>query len=185
MISSNDFRNGVTIELDGNVYTVIEFQHVKPGKGSAFVRTKLKNAKSGAVVERTFNAGEKVARAHIERKDMQYLYANGDEYTFMDNETFEQVALTHTELGDALNFLKENMVIGLMQFQGTTMGVELPNSVVLEVVETDPGLRGDTATGGTKPAKLETGYVVRVPLFIEIGDKLIVDTRTGEYLSRA
>ncbi len=185
MISSNDFRNGVTIELDGNVYSVIEFQHVKPGKGSAFVRTKLRNAKTGAVVERTFNAGEKVPRAHIDRKDMQYLYANGDEYTFMDNETFEQVTLTGAELGDALHFLKENMVIGLMQFQGTTMGVDLPNSVVLEVVETDPGLKGDTATGGTKVAKLETGYSVRVPLFIQNGDKLIVDTRSGEYLSRA
>ncbi|MDA8345874.1 MAG: elongation factor P [Thermaerobacter sp.] len=185
MISSNDFRNGVTIELDGNVYSVIEFQHVKPGKGSAFVRTKLKNAKTGAVVERTFNAGEKVLRAHIDRKDMQYLYANGDEYSFMDNETFEQVSLTRQDLGDALNFLKENMVIGLMQFQGATIGVDLPNSVVLEVVETDPGLKGDTATGGTKAAKLETGYVVRVPLFIQNGDHLIVDTRTGEYLSRA
>ena len=185
MISSNDFRNGVTIELDGNVYSVIEFQHVKPGKGSAFVRTKLRNAKTGAVVERTFNAGEKVPRAHIDRKDMQYLYANGDEYTFMDNETFEQVTLTGAELGDALHFLKENRVIGLMQFQGTTMGVDLPNSVVLEVVETDPGLKGDTATGGTKVAKLETGYSVRVPLFIQNGDKLIVDTRSGEYLSRA
>ncbi len=185
MISSNDFRNGVTIELDGNLYSVVEFQHVKPGKGSAFVRTKLKNVKSGAVVERTFNAGEKVPRAHIERKDMQYLYASGDEYSFMDNETFEQVSLTGQELGDALNFLKENMVIGLMQFQGVTIGVDLPNSVVLEVVETDPGLKGDTATGGTKTAKLETGYVVRVPLFIQNGDKLIIDTRSGEYLSRA
>ncbi len=185
MISSNDFRNGVTIELDGNVFSVIEFQHVKPGKGSAFVRTKLRNAKTGAVVERTFNAGEKVARAHIERKDMQFLYVNGDEYAFMDSETFEQVALTRAELGDALNFLKENMVIGLMQFQGVTIGVDLPNSVVLEVVDTDPGLKGDTATGGTKTAKLETGYVVRVPLFIENGDRLIIDTRSGEYLSRA
>ncbi|EQD39660.1 translation elongation factor P, partial [mine drainage metagenome] len=131
MISSNDFRNGVTIELDGAVFTVIEFQHVKPGKGSAFVRTKLRNVKTGGVVERTFNAGEKVPRAHIERKDMQYLYASGDEYSFMDNDTFEQVALTRQELGDALNFLKENMVIGLMQFQGVTIGVDLPNSVVL------------------------------------------------------
>ena len=185
VISSNDFRNGVTIEIDGQVFSVIEFQHVKPGKGSAFVRTKLRNVKTGAVVERTFNAGEKMPRAHVERHEMQYLYANGDEYSFMDTETFEQVSLTATELGDALHFLKENMNIALLQFQGTTIGVDLPNSVELEVVETDPGLRGDTATGGTKPAKLETGYVVRVPLFIENGDKLIIDTRSGEYLSRA
>ncbi len=185
MISSNDFRNGVTIEIDGQVFSVIEFQHVKPGKGSAFVRTKLRNVKTGAVVERTFNAGEKMPRAHVDRHEMQYLYANGDEYSFMDTETFEQVSLTSTELGDALHFLKENMTIALLQFQGTIIGVDLPNSVELEVVETDPGLRGDTATGGTKPAKLETGYVVRVPLFIENGDKLIIDTRSGEYLSRA
>lgn len=185
MISSNDFRNGVTIELDGGIFTVTEFQHVKPGKGSAFVRTRLKNLRTGAVVERTFNAGEKVPRAQVDRKDMQYLYQNGEEFAFMDAESYEQVSLTRAELGDALNFLKENMVIGLMQFQGTTIGVDLPNSVELKVVETDPGLRGDTATGGTKPAKVETGYVVRVPLFIEVGDRLIVDTRTGAYLSRA
>ncbi len=185
VISSNDFRNGVTIELDGQVFSVIEFQHVKPGKGSAFVRTKLRNVKTGAVVERTFNAGEKLPRAHVERREMQYLYASGDEYSFMDTETFEQVSLTQAELGDALHFLKENMNIALLQFQGVTIGVDLPNSVELTVVETDPGLRGDTATGGTKPAKLETGYVVRVPLFIENGDRLIVDTRSGEYLSRA
>ena len=185
MISSNDFRNGVTIEIDGQVFSVIEVQHVKPGKGSAFVRTKLRNVKTGAVVERTFNAGEKMPRAHVDRHEMQYLYANGDEYSFMDTETFEQVSLTSTELGDALHFLKENMTIALLQFQGTIIGVDLPNSVELEVVETDPGLRGDTATGGTKPAKLETGYVVRVPLFIENGDRLIIDTRSGEYLSRA
>ena len=185
VISSNDFRNGVTIELDGQVFSVIEFQHVKPGKGSAFVRTKLRNVKTGAVVERTFNAGEKLPRAHVERREMQYLYASGDEYSFMDTETFEQVSLTAAELGDALHFLKENMNIALLQFQGITIGVDLPNSVELKVVETDPGLRGDTATGGTKPAKLETGYVVRVPLFIENGDTLIVDTRSGEYLSRA
>lgn len=185
MISSNDFRNGVTIELDGDVFTVTEFQHVKPGKGSAFVRTRLKNVRTGAVVERTFNAGEKVPRAHVERRDMQYLYQSGDEYSFMDSETFEQVTLGRNELGDALHFIKENMVIGLLQFQGVTIGVDLPNSVTLEVVETDPGLRGDTATGGTKPAKLETGYVVRVPLFIEVGDRLVVDTRSGEYVSRA
>lgn len=185
MISSNDFRNGVTIELDGAVFTVTEFQHVKPGKGSAFVRTRLKNVKTGAVVERTFNAGEKVPRALVERKDMQYLYQSADEFSFMDNETFEQVTLSRSELGGSLNFLKENMVIGILRFQGSIVGIELPNSVELAVVETDPGLRGDTATGGTKPAKCETGYVVRVPLFIEVGDRLIVDTRSGEYVSRA
>ena len=185
MISSNDFRNGVTIELDGQVFSVIEFQHVKPGKGSAFVRTKLRNVKTGAVVERTFNAGEKLPRAHLDRHEMQFLYVNGDEYTFMDTETFEQVTLTAEQLGDALHFLKENMTIGMMQYQGSLIGVDLPNSVELKVIETDPGLKGDTATGGQKPAKLETGYVVRVPLFIEVGDVLIVDTRSGEYLSRA
>jgi elongation factor P len=185
VISSNDFRNGVTIELDGQVFSVIEFQHVKPGKGSAFVRTKLRNVKTGAVVERTFNAGEKLPRAHLDRHEMQFLYVNGDEYTFMDTETFEQVTLTAEQLGDALHFLKENMTIGMMQYQGSLIGVDLPNSVELKVIETDPGLKGDTATGGQKPAKLETGYVVRVPLFIEVGDVLIVDTRSGEYLSRA
>jgi len=185
VISSNDFRNGVTIEIDGQVFSVIEFQHVKPGKGSAFVRTKLRNLKSGAVVERTFNAGEKLPRAHLDRREMQYLYVNGDEYTFMDTETFEQATLTADQLGDALHFLKENMTIALLQYQTTLIGVDLPNSVELKVVETDPGLKGDTATGGQKPATLETGYVVRVPLFIEVGDVLIIDTRSGEYLSRA
>ncbi|MBP2649321.1 MAG: Elongation factor [Firmicutes bacterium] len=185
MISSNDFRNGVTIEIDGNVWQVVDFQHVKPGKGAAFVRTKLKNVKSGAVVERTFNPGEKLPKAHIDRREMQYLYEGDDMYNFMDNETFDQIALTADQLGDAIRFLKENMNIGIMMFQGSIIGLDLPYSVELEVIETDPGVRGDTATGGTKQAKLETGYVVKVPLFINIGDVLKIDTRTGDYLERA
>lgn len=185
MISTNDFRNGTTFELDGEVFTVVEFQHVKPGKGSAFVRAKIKNMKSGAVVERTFNAGEKLPRARVERREMQYLYRSGDEFTFMDNETYEQTTLSAETLGTALNFLKENMTIALLTFDGRVMGVDLPNSVELTVTETEPGVKGDTAAGGTKPATLETGYVVKVPLFINQGDVLIVDTRTGNYISRA
>ncbi|MBP2640851.1 MAG: efp [Firmicutes bacterium] len=185
MISSNDFRTGVTIEIDNDVWQVVDFQHVKPGKGAAFVRAKLKNARTGAVVERTFNAGEKMPKAHVDRREMQYLYASDDQYNFMDNETFEQIALTQAQLGDATKFLKENMSIGIMFFQETIIGVDVPNSVELTVIETDPGIRGDTATGGTKPAKLETGHVVKVPLFINIGDVLRIDTRSGEYLERA
>ncbi|MDT8901056.1 elongation factor P [Anaeroselena agilis] len=185
MISSNDFRTGVTIELEGGVWQVVDFQHVKPGKGSAFVRTKLKNVKTGAVVERTFNAGEKVPRAHLDQRQMQYLYESDGSYNFMDNETYEQIALSNEQLGDATRFLKENMSIGVLFFQGVVIGIDMPNSVELEVVETDPGIRGDTATGGTKPAKLETGYVVKVPLFINIGDVLRIDTRSGDYIERA
>ena len=185
MISSNDFRTGVTIELDGGVWQVVDFQHVKPGKGAAFVRAKLKNAKTGAVVERTFNAGEKVPKAHVDRREMQYLYESDNMFNFMDNETYEQIALTEEQLSDAKKFLKENMSIGIMFFQNTIIGVDLPNSVELVVVETDPGIRGDTATGGTKPAKLETGYVVKVPLFINQGDILRIDTRSGDYIERA
>lgn len=185
MISSNDFRTGVTIELEGGVWQVVDFQHVKPGKGSAFVRTKLKNVKTGAVVERTFNAGEKVPRAHLDQRQMQYLYESDGSYNFMDNETYEQIALNSDQLGDATRFLKENMSIGVLFFQGVVIGIDMPNSVELEVVETDPGIRGDTATGGTKPAKLETGYVVKVPLFINTGDVLRIDTRSGDYIERA
>lgn len=185
MISSNDFRNGTTIELDGDVFTVVEFQHVKPGKGSAFVRVKLKNVRTGAVFERTFNAGEKVPKAKIESREMQYLYVTGEDYTFMDMETYDQVTLSAAALGDALHFLKENMVIDVEFHHNAVIGVDLPNSVELKVIETDPGLKGDTAAGGTKPAKVETGYVVKVPLFINEGDVLLVDTRTGNYLSRA
>lgn len=185
MISSSDFRTGVTIEVDGHVWQIIDFQHVKPGKGAAFVRTKMKNLQTGTVVERTFNPGEKMPRARVEKHNMQYLYGSDGEYNFMDNESFEQIVMTPEQLGDAPNFLKENMSIAVMFFNGTVIGVELPFSVELAVVETDPGVRGDTATGGTKPAKLETGYVVKVPLFINEGDVLRVDTRSGEYLERA
>jgi elongation factor P len=185
MISSNDFRTGVTIELEGGVWQVVDFQHVKPGKGSAFVRTKLKNVKTGAVVERTFNAGEKVPRAHLDQRQMQYLYESDGSFNFMDNETYEQIALSNEQLGDATRFLKENMNIGVLFFQGIVIGIDMPNSVELEVIETDPGIRGDTATGGTKSAKLETGYIVKVPLFINTGDVLRIDTRTGDYIERA
>lgn len=185
MISSNDFRTGVTIEIEGGVWQVVDFQHVKPGKGAAFVRTKLKNVKTGAVVERTFNAGEKLPRAHVDRREMQYLYESDAMFNLMDNETYEQISLTAEQLGDARRFLKENMNIGILFFQGVVIGLDLPNSVELEVVETDPGIRGDTATGGTKPAKLETGYVVKVPLFINVGDVLRIDTRSGDYIERA
>lgn len=185
MISSNDFRTGVTIEIDNDVWQVVDFQHVKPGKGAAFVRAKLKNVRTGAVVERTFNAGEKLPKAHVDRREMQFLYESDGLYNFMDTETYDQIGLPIEQLGDAKKFLKENMNIGIMFFQGTIIGVDLPNSVELEVVETDPGIRGDTATGGTKPAKLETGYVVKVPLFINVGDVLKIDTRTGDYIERA
>ncbi len=185
MISSNDFRPGVTIEIDGMVWQVVEFQHVKPGKGAAFVRAKLKNLQTGSVVERTFNAGEKVPNAQVERKPMQYLYGEEGSYYFMDNETFDQIMLTKEQLGNALNFIKEEMEITVLFFNGTVIGVDIPNSVELRVVETEPGIRGDTATGGVKPAKMETGYVVKVPLFINEGDVLRIDTRTGAYLERA
>lgn len=185
MISTNDFRTGVTIELDGDVYTVVEFQHVKPGKGSAFVRTKLKNRRTGGVVERTFRAGEKVAKAHIEKRQMQYLYREGDMFTFMDTQTYEQITLSEEKLDDATKFLKENMNIDILFYQEQPMGVELPNTVVLKVVETEPGVRGDTATGATKNAKVETGAVVQVPLFINVDDELVIDTRSGQYVQRA
>lgn len=185
MISSNDFRNGVTIELDGVLYQVIEFQHVKPGKGSAFVRTKLKNLQTGGVVDRTFNAGERVPAARVEKREMQYLYKSGDDYTFMDTETYEQMSLKAADIGDGVKFLKENMLCSVILFKGASIGVDLPNSVELQIVETDPGFKGDTAAGGNKPAKLETGAVVKVPLFVENGEMISVDTRTGQYLGRA
>ncbi|MEW6031277.1 MAG: elongation factor P [Bacillota bacterium] len=185
MISTNDFRTGVTVEIDGAVWQVIEFQHVKPGKGSAFVRSKLRNLETGAIVERTFRAGEKLPRAHLERREVQYLYSSGDEYTFMDTETYEQLSLSDEQLGDGRQYLVENMTIHVVSHGGRLIGVELPNSVELRVVATDPGLRGDTASGGTKPARLETGLVVQVPLFIEEGDVLRIDTRTGLYIERA
>jgi len=185
MISTNDFRTGLTIELDGEVFQVVEFQHVKPGKGAAFVRSKLKNLRTGAVVEKTFNAGEKIPRAHIERREVQYLYNDGTSYNFMDMETYDQMALTAEQLGDAVKYLKENMTINLLMFQGRSIGVDLPNFVELTVVETAPGIKGDTASGGSKPATLETGYVVQVPFFINVGDVLQIDTRTGQYIKRA
>lgn len=185
MISVNDLRTGLTIELDGDVYSVIEFLHVKPGKGAAFVRTKLRNVRSGYVTERTFNAGEKVPPARIDTRDMQFLYVSDDMYTLMDTESYEQITLPKEKMADAPKYLKENMVIAVQLYQGEAIGIQLPNTVELEVVETDPGVRGDTAQGGTKPAKLETGAVVYVPLFINVGDVLSVDTRSGEYLKRA
>ena len=185
MVTAGDFKNGLTIQFENNIYQIIEFQHVKPGKGAAFVRCKLKNLQTGSVVERTFNAGEKVPKAHVDRRRMQYLYEADGAYTFMDNETYDQVELNLEQLGEAKNFLLENMEVSIVFFQGIVIGIDLPVAVELRVVETDPGIRGDTATGGNKPATLETGYVVKVPLFIEVGDVLRVDTRTGQYIERA
>lgn len=185
MISTNDFRTGLTIEWEGDVYQVIDFQHVKPGKGSAFVRSKLRNIRTGAVIEKTFNAGEKIPKARIERREMQYLYNDGKDYNFMDMETYDQITMTAYQLGDGIKYLKENMNIVVLNFQGRSIGVELPNFVELEVVETSPGIKGDTASGGSKPAKLETGAVVQVPFFINVGDRLQIDTRTGNYIKRA
>lgn len=185
MISVNDLKTGLTIEADGEIWQVLEFQHVKPGKGAAFVRTKLRNLRSGNIQEKTFRAGEKVNKAHIDRRKMQYLYANGDLHTFMDSETFEQIELSSKQIEYELQFLKENMEVHVISYHGEMLGVQVPNTVELEVVETDPGIRGDTATGGSKPAKLETGLVVQVPLFVNVGDVLIIDTRDGgTYVSR-
>ena len=184
MISASDFRNGVTIELEGNVYQIIEFQHVKPGKGAAFVRTKLKNIKNGGVVEKTFRPTEKCPQAHIDRKDMQYLYNDGDLYYFMDVENYEQIALSTDDIGDALKFVKENEMVKVCSHKGSVFAVEPPLFVELEITETEPGFKGDTATGATKPATVETGATVYVPLFVEQNDVIKIDTRTGEYLSR-
>ena len=184
MISTNDFRTGQTIEWEGGVWMVVDFQHVKPGKGAAFVRARLKNVITGNVNETTFRAGEKLPKAQIEYREMQYLYESGGDYMFMDQASYEQVSLSTDLLGDALKYLKENMTIGVQFYAGAPIGVELPNFVELTIVETDPGLRGDTASGGTKPAKLETGAVVQVPLFVQEGEKIRVDTRTHQYLER-
>ena len=184
MISTNDFRTGVTVEIDGQPWVVVDFQHVKPGKGSAFVRAKIKNVITGAVLERTFNAGEKLPRAHIERREAQYLYSVDEDFTFMDVTTYEQTTVSKDTLGDGVLYLKENTNVYIMTYEGRVIGVEIPNFVELKVVDTDPGFKGDTATGGTKPATLEAGAVVKVPLFINIGDVLKVDTRTGEYIER-
>ncbi|GAE87640.1 elongation factor P [Acetivibrio straminisolvens] len=184
MISAGDFRNGATFELDGQIFQVVEFQHVKPGKGAAFVRTKLKNIVTGATVERTFNPTDKMPKAHIERKDMQYLYNDGDLYYFMDVETFEQLPLGKDKIGDSLKFVKENVVVKILSHKGNVFGIEPPNFVELEVTETEPGFKGDTATGATKPATVETGASIKVPLFVNIGDIIRIDTRTGEYMER-
>ena len=181
---AGDFKNGLTIEWDGGVYQVIDFQHVKPGKGAAFVRTKLKNIKSGGVVEKSFRPTEKFDAAHIERKDMQYLYADGDMYNFMDNETYEQIALSEDQVGDSLKFVKENDNVKMLSHNGEVFAIEPPLFVELEITETEPGVKGDTATNVTKPATVETGAQVAVPIFVNQGDKIQIDTRTGEYLKR-
>ena len=184
MISAGDFRNGVTIELDNNIFQIIEFQHVKPGKGAAFVRTKLKNIKSGGVVEKTFRPTEKCPQARIDRKDMQYLYSDGDLFYFMDVENYEQIALNAEAIGDALKFVKENEMCKVCSHNGSVFAVEPPLFVELEITDTEPGFKGNTATGASKPAVVETGASVNVPLFVNQGDKIKIDTRTGEYLSR-
>jgi elongation factor P len=186
MISTNEFKTGMTIEIDGNLWTVIEFLHVKPGKGSAFVKTKLKKVETGSVLERTFRAGEKFPRAILDRREMQYLYMSGDnEYAFMDNESFDQITLNKEQIGDGIKYLKENMVLNVLKHGDKVIGVDLPNFVELEIVDTPPGEKGNTAQGGTKPATLETGAIVQVPFFINNGDRIRVDTRTNAYLDRA
>ena len=185
MVVAGDFKNGVTFEMDGQVMQVVEFQHVKPGKGAAFVRTKMKNVITGAVVETSFNPTAKFESAYIDRKDMQYLYNDGDLYYFMDEETYEQLPLNSDKLGDSFKFVKENTVCKIISYKGNVFGVEPPFFVELEVTDTEPGVRGDTATNVTKQATLETGAIIRVPIFINNGDVIKIDTRTGEYLSRA
>lgn len=185
MISVNDFKTGLTIGVDGNLFRVIEFQHVKPGKGAAFVRSKLRNIRNGNVTEKTFRAGEKVEKAQIDNKKMQYLYASGDNHVFMDTETYEQIELGESQLEYELKYLLENMEVSVMSYEGEILGVSLPNTVELVVAETEPGIKGDTASGGSKPAKMETGLVVNVPFFVNEGDKLIINTEEGSYVSRA
>ena len=184
MVTAGDFKNGVTIELDGNVYQIMEFQHVKPGKGAAFVRAKLKDIKNGGVIEKTFRPTEKFENAHIDRKDMQYLYEDSGLYYFMDVESYEQIPLGADAIGDALKFVKENDMVKICSHKGSVFAVEPPLFVELEVTETEPGFKGDTATGASKPATVESGATVNVPLFVNTGDKIKIDTRTGEYLSR-
>ena len=184
MISAGDFRNGITLEIEGNVYQIMEFQHVKPGKGAAFVRTKLKNIIKGGVVEKTFRPTEKFPAARIDRVDMQYLYSDGDLFHFMNTETYDQIALNSDDIGDALKFVKENEMCKVCSYNGNVFAVEPPLFVELEITDTEPGFKGDTATGATKPAVVETGATVYVPLFVEQGDKIKIDTRSGEYLSR-
>ena len=184
MISAGEFRNGVTIEYEGDIYIILEFQHVKPGKGAAFVRTKLKNLKTGAVVEKTFRPTEKMPKAHIGRLDMQYLYTDGDLFHFMNTENFEQIAVNASDVGDTLKFVKENEMVKILSYEGEVFGIEPPLFVELEITETEPGFAGNTATGATKPATVETGAQVLVPLFINQGEIIKIDTRTGEYLGR-
>ncbi|MDL2252510.1 elongation factor P [Ruminococcaceae bacterium OttesenSCG-928-I18] len=185
MISAGDFRNGATFEQDGQVLQIVEFQHVKPGKGSAFVRTKTKNVITGAVTETTYNPTDKFPVAHIDRRDMQYLYEDGGLYYFMDTESYEQIPLNESDLSDDFKFVKENETVKVLSYKGNVFGVETPNFVVLQVTETEPGMKGNTATNTLKPAKMETGAEVRVPLFINEGDMIRIDTRTGEYMERA
>lgn len=185
MISTNDFRTGLTIEVDGELFQVVDFQHVKPGKGAAFVRSKLKNLLTGSTVEKTFRAGEKITKAHVERMQMQYLYSDGDFYHLMDTSTFEQLQIASDVIGDKSKFLKDNMMLEVAMHGATIIDVELPNFVELEVTDTEPGIKGDTATGATKSATLQTGATVQVPLFINVGDLLRIDTRTGSYMTRA
>ena len=185
MVSAGDFRNGVTFDMDGNVYQIIEFQHVKPGKGAAFVRTKIRNVITGAVTERTFNPSDKYPTAYIERKDMEYSYEDGGLYYFMDTETWESIPISADQLGDSFKFVKENMVCKILSYKGKVFGIEPPNFVELKVTKTDPGFKGDTATNATKPATLETGAEIKVPLFIDEGEVIQIDTRTGEYMGRA
>lgn len=184
MISTNDFKTGMTIDYEGNLFQVIEFQHVKPGKGQAFVRSKLRNLRTGAVIDNTFNAGEKVKRAHVEKSTMQFLYSMGDEYVFMNNETYEQIELTAAQLEQEKNFLVDGMEVKVMSYNGEILGVEVPEKVTLEVVECEPGVKGNTASNATKSATVSTGYSLQVPLFVEVGDKLIINTNDGRYVSR-
>ncbi len=185
MISAGDFKKGITVEFDGGVWTIVDFQHVKPGKGAAFVRTKIKNIMTGTVLERTFNPSDKMQRAIIDTKEMQYLYSDGDLYYFMDPETYEQMPLNRSQVEDAIRFVRENTSVNIRFFKGEAFSVEAPNFVELEITSTEPGLRGDTATSTYKPATTETGFELMVPLFISTGDRVKIDTRTGEYLSRA
>ena len=185
MVTAGDFRNGVTFEMDGKVYQIIEFQHVKPGKGAAFVRTKIRNVIEGSVVEQTFSPTDKYPTAYVERREMQYSYNDGDLYHFMDMETFDDVPISPSELDDNCKFLKEEMMCKVLSYKGKVFGVEPPTFVELEITQTEPGVKGDTATNATKPATLETGAEIRVPLFINEGDKIRIDTRTGEYMERA
>ncbi len=184
MYSTSDFRNGLKIELEGTQYLIVEFQHVKPGKGGAFVRTRLRNLVTGQVLDKTFRSGEKVGKPDLEERDLQYLYSDGEFYHFMDTSTYEQVRMTPEQLGDARDFITEEIVVSALFYQGRPISVELPNFVEMEIVKTDPGVRGDTATGGTKPAELATGAVINVPLFVNEGDRIRIDTRTREYIER-